>query len=121
VVDFRSYLAPKTSFASVYAPWTTLNEPGRPARLGYYLAHRWSSARMPETFLADSHAVRSRLLRGTARVQRMTSTHFMNLIAALFVVATLAGVCRLAFVLAGRRHAIVIARDERSDPSQRYR
>jgi hypothetical protein len=51
----------------------------------------------------------------------MTTTHFMNLIAALLVVGTLAGVCRLAFVLAGRRYATVIARDERSDPSQRYR
>ena len=47
-VDFRSYLALKTSFASVYAPWTTLNEPGRPARLVYYLAHRWDSARVPD-------------------------------------------------------------------------
>ena len=51
----------------------------------------------------------------------MTTTHSMNLIAAIFIVATLAGVCRLAFVLAGHRYATVIARDERSDPSQRYR
>jgi hypothetical protein len=47
-VDFRSFLAPRERFASVYAPWTTLNEPNRPARLVYYLAHRWSSARVPD-------------------------------------------------------------------------
>jgi hypothetical protein len=47
-VDFRSYLAPRETFASVYAPWTTLNEPGRPARLVYYLAHRWNSALVPD-------------------------------------------------------------------------
>jgi len=47
-VDFRSYLAPKAKFSSVYAPWTTLNEPGRPARLVYYLAQRWDSSRLPD-------------------------------------------------------------------------
>jgi hypothetical protein len=47
-VDFRSFLAPRERFASVYAPWTTLNEPDRPARLVYYLAHRWSSAGVPD-------------------------------------------------------------------------
>jgi hypothetical protein len=47
-VDFRSYLAPRASFSSVYAPWTTLNAPGRPARLVYYLAHRWNSAQVPD-------------------------------------------------------------------------
>jgi murein DD-endopeptidase MepM/ murein hydrolase activator NlpD len=46
-VDFRSYLAPKETFSSVYAPWTTLNEPGRPARLVYYLSHGWDSTRVP--------------------------------------------------------------------------
>ena len=51
----------------------------------------------------------------------MTTTHSINLIAAILVVASLAGVCRIAFLLAGRRYATVIARDERSDPSQRYR
>ena len=33
----------------------------------------------------------------------MTATHYLNLAAAIFVVATLAGVCRLAFLLAGGR------------------
>lgn len=47
-VDFRSYLAPRTTFASVYAPWTTLNRPSRPARLVYYLAHGWDSSRLPD-------------------------------------------------------------------------
>ena len=47
-VDFRSYLAPRETFSSVYAPWTTLNEPGRPARLVYYLAHAWDSTRVPD-------------------------------------------------------------------------
>jgi hypothetical protein len=47
-VDFRSYLAPSESFAEVYAPWTTLNRPSKPARLVYYLARRWDSARLPD-------------------------------------------------------------------------
>jgi Peptidase family M23 len=47
-VDFRSYLAPKTSFADVYAPWTTLNRPGRPARLVYFLARDWDSTRLAD-------------------------------------------------------------------------
>jgi hypothetical protein len=29
-------------------PLTTLNEPGRPARLVYYLAQRWDSTRIPD-------------------------------------------------------------------------
>ena len=44
-VDFRSYLAPMTAFASVYAPWTTLNRPAKPARLVYYLARGLDTAR----------------------------------------------------------------------------
>ena len=47
-LDFRSFLVPKTTFASVYAPWTTLNRPGRPARLVYYLAHAWDSSHVPD-------------------------------------------------------------------------
>ncbi|HET8529348.1 MAG TPA: peptidoglycan DD-metalloendopeptidase family protein [Gaiellaceae bacterium] len=47
-VDFRSYLAPRERFADVYAPWTTLNRPGRPARLVYFLAHRLDTARLPD-------------------------------------------------------------------------
>lgn len=46
-VDFRSYLAPREKFSNVYAPWTTLNRPGRPGRLVYYLARRWSASRLP--------------------------------------------------------------------------
>jgi murein DD-endopeptidase MepM/ murein hydrolase activator NlpD len=46
-VDFRSYLATREKFADVYAPWTTLNRPGRPARLVYYLARNWDSSRLP--------------------------------------------------------------------------
>ena len=46
-VDFRSYLAPREKFANVYAPWTTLNGPDKPARLVYYLAHGWDSSRVP--------------------------------------------------------------------------
>ena len=49
----------------------------------------------------------------------MTITHTINLIAAILAVVALAGVCRIAFLLAGRRYATVTARDERSDPSQR--
>lgn len=47
-VDFRSYLAPSERFADVYAPWTTLNRPGKPAHLVYYLARAWNSAAVPD-------------------------------------------------------------------------
>jgi hypothetical protein len=47
-VDFRSFLAPMETFAEVYAPWTTLNRPSRPARLVYYLARRWESSRLAD-------------------------------------------------------------------------
>jgi hypothetical protein len=60
-----------------------------------------------------------RLSASAASLPGMTSTHFMNLFAAIFIVVALAVVCRLAFHLSGRRYATVIARDERSDPSQR--
>lgn len=46
-VDFRSYLAPNERFSTVYAPWTTLNRPGRPARLVYYLARGFDTSRLP--------------------------------------------------------------------------
>lgn len=42
-VDFRSYLAPREKFANVYAPWTTLNRPDRPAHLVYFLARRFDT------------------------------------------------------------------------------
>jgi hypothetical protein len=47
-VDFRSYLATRERFSSVYAPWTTLNRPDRPARLVYYLASGWDSSRLAD-------------------------------------------------------------------------
>jgi hypothetical protein len=47
-VDFRSFLAPKEQFSSVYAPWTLLNRPSRPGHLVFYLARRWDSARLPD-------------------------------------------------------------------------
>jgi murein DD-endopeptidase MepM/ murein hydrolase activator NlpD len=47
-VDFRSYLAPRERFGEVYAPWTTLNRPGRPARLVFYVARNWDSRRLPD-------------------------------------------------------------------------
>ena len=47
-VDFRSYLAPRERFGDVYAPWTTLNRPGKPAHLVYYLARRFDTTRLPD-------------------------------------------------------------------------
>jgi hypothetical protein len=47
-LDFRSFLVPKETFASIYAPWTTLNRPAQPARLVYYLAHGWDTTRVPD-------------------------------------------------------------------------
>jgi hypothetical protein len=45
-VDFRSFLAPRERFGTVYAPWTTLNRPGKPARLVFYVARAWDSRRL---------------------------------------------------------------------------
>ena len=45
-MDFRSYQPPREKFGNVYAPWTTLNRPGRPARLVFYLARRWDSTQL---------------------------------------------------------------------------
>lgn len=47
-VDFRSYLAPRETFADIYSPWTTLNRPNKPARLVYYLSRDWDSTRVPD-------------------------------------------------------------------------
>ena len=47
-VDFRSFLAPRERFAEVYAPWTQLNRPNRPAHLVFYLARRWDSRRLAD-------------------------------------------------------------------------
>jgi hypothetical protein len=46
-LDFRSFQPPRERFGDVYAPWTTLNRPGRPARLVFYLARGWDSSRLP--------------------------------------------------------------------------
>jgi len=45
-LDFRSFRPPRERFADVYAPWTTLNRPGKPARLVFYLARGWDSTRL---------------------------------------------------------------------------
>ena len=45
-LDFRSFQPPREHFADVYAPWTTLNRPGKPARLVFYLARGWDSTRL---------------------------------------------------------------------------
>lgn len=47
-VDFRSYLAPRERFGTVYAPWTTLNRPDKPARLVFYLARSLDSRRLAD-------------------------------------------------------------------------
>ena len=46
-MDFRSFQPPRQKFTEVYAPWTTLNRPDRPARLVFYLARRWDAAAVP--------------------------------------------------------------------------
>jgi hypothetical protein len=40
-MDFRSYQPPRERFGDVYAPWTTLNRPDKPARLVFYVARRF--------------------------------------------------------------------------------
>jgi hypothetical protein len=43
-VDFRIVIPPNPLFATVYAPATTQNEPGRPGRYRFYLARSWNLA-----------------------------------------------------------------------------
>lgn len=45
-MDFRSYQPPRERFGDVYAPWTTLNRPGKPARLVFYLARAFDTSRL---------------------------------------------------------------------------
>jgi hypothetical protein len=45
-LDFRSFQPPRERFADVYAPWTTLNRPDKPARLVFYLARGLDSSRL---------------------------------------------------------------------------
>ena len=47
-LDFRSFLAASTRFTEVYAPWTTMNRPGRPGSLVFYLTHAWDSRTTPD-------------------------------------------------------------------------
>ena len=48
----------------------------------------------------------------------MTNIYYLNLIAAILIVATLAGVCRIAFLLAGGRFDRRPALVEQSDDEQ---
>jgi hypothetical protein len=45
-MDFRSYQPPRERFGDVYAPWTTLNRPGKPARLVFYVARRFDTSKL---------------------------------------------------------------------------
>lgn len=45
-MDFRSYQPRRERFRDVYAPWTTLNRPGKPARLVFYLARGLDTSRL---------------------------------------------------------------------------
>lgn len=42
-VDFTKGLIPQSRFASIYAPGTTQNHAGEPARYRFFLAHTWST------------------------------------------------------------------------------
>lgn len=69
-LDFRSYLAPRVRFASVYdLAGTRLNRPDRPGRFLFFLAHGWDSRRVPDgryrlevaAFDSQGNSARSRL------------------------------------------------------------
>jgi hypothetical protein len=45
-MDFRSYQPPRERFGDVYAPWTTLNRPDKPARIVFYVARRFDTTKL---------------------------------------------------------------------------
>jgi hypothetical protein len=45
--DFRWQVLPPSAFNRFYASGTRMNHPGRPGHYCFYLAHRWSSASLP--------------------------------------------------------------------------
>jgi Peptidase family M23 len=47
VVDFRTFMVPRSLFHLVYAPGTAQNRPGRPGRYEYYLAHDLDTSLFP--------------------------------------------------------------------------
>lgn len=47
VVDFRTFMVPRSLFNLVYAPGTFQNRPDRPGRYEYYVAHRLDTALLP--------------------------------------------------------------------------
>lgn len=46
-LDFRTRVLKPSQFAGIYAPGTRMNHPGWPGYYSLYLAHRWSSASLP--------------------------------------------------------------------------
>ena len=46
-IDFRKGLQPARRFASVYAPGTRQNHPGKPGRYRFFLAKSWSTRTLP--------------------------------------------------------------------------
>jgi hypothetical protein len=47
-VDFTKGLLPKDRFAAIYAPGTRQNHAGKPGRYRFYLAHTWTTHRLPD-------------------------------------------------------------------------
>ena len=52
-VDFRTGLIPKERFDAIYAPGTRQNHAGKPGVYRFYLAHTWSTGRLPN----DDYAI----------------------------------------------------------------
>jgi hypothetical protein len=52
-VDFRTALVPKERFDAIYAPGTRQNHAGKPGVYRFYLAHTWSTGRLPN----DDYAI----------------------------------------------------------------
>jgi len=47
-IDFTKGLLPQDRFAAIYAPGTRQNHAGKPGRYRFFLAHTWSTQRLPD-------------------------------------------------------------------------
>ena len=47
-IDFTKGLLPQDRFGAIYAPGTRQNHAGEPGRYRFFLAHTWSTQRLPD-------------------------------------------------------------------------
>jgi len=47
-IDFTKSLLPQDRFAAIYAPGTRQNRADKPGRFRFFVAHTWSTQRLPD-------------------------------------------------------------------------